>query len=89
MPAWQLYLAADSYLLSEAAQPDMNSNVIACGILCLPACALQLALKLHPDKNSAAHAEEAFKAVSKAFSCLSDNHKVRRYLIKPPKSAPR
>jgi len=32
----------------------------------------KLALIMHPDKNSAPGAEEAFKAVSKAFACLSD-----------------
>jgi len=39
----------------------------------------KLALKLHPDKCKAAHAEEAFKAVSKAFSCLSDSDKRAYY----------
>jgi DnaJ family protein B protein 12 len=39
----------------------------------------QLALKLHPDKNPAPKAEEAFKAVSKAFSCLSDPDKRAYY----------
>mmetsp|Transcript_26819 Transcript_26819/g.58485 ORF Transcript_26819/g.58485 Transcript_26819/m.58485 type:complete len:448 (-) Transcript_26819:459-1802(-) len=39
----------------------------------------KLALKLHPDKCKAAHAEEAFKAVSKAFSCLSDTQKRAYY----------
>ncbi|TKY57286.1 Chaperone protein dnaJ 49 [Spatholobus suberectus] len=32
----------------------------------------KLSLKVHPDKNRAPGAEEAFKAVSKAFQCLSD-----------------
>jgi DnaJ family protein B protein 12 len=40
---------------------------------------LQLALKLHPDKNKAPKAEEAFKAVSRAFSCLSDADKRAHY----------
>lgn len=44
-----------------------------------PAHHLQLALKLHPDKNKAARAEDAFKAVSKAFSCLSDSDKRAYY----------
>ncbi len=39
----------------------------------------KLALKLHPDKNTAARAEEAFKALSKAFSCLSDPDKRAYY----------
>ncbi|KAG1655323.1 hypothetical protein FOA52_008235 [Chlamydomonas sp. UWO 241] len=39
----------------------------------------KLALKLHPDKNKAHRAEEAFKAVSKAFSCLSDPQKRAYY----------
>ncbi|CAG9463869.1 unnamed protein product [Pedinophyceae sp. YPF-701] len=39
----------------------------------------KLALKLHPDKNSAAGAEEAFKAVSKAFSTLQDADKRAEY----------
>jgi DnaJ-class molecular chaperone len=42
-------------------------------------CGQQLALKLHPDKNKAPKAEEAFKAVSKAFSCLSDADKRAYY----------
>lgn len=32
----------------------------------------RLALQLHPDKNRAAGAEEAFKVASKAFDTLSD-----------------
>ncbi|KAK9798950.1 hypothetical protein WJX73_007854 [Symbiochloris irregularis] len=39
----------------------------------------KLALKLHPDKNKARGADEAFKVVSKAFSCLSDSDKRSRY----------
>lgn len=39
----------------------------------------KLALKLHPDKNQAKGADEAFKAVSKAFSCLSDGDQRAAY----------
>lgn len=39
----------------------------------------KLALKLHPDKNKAPRAEEAFKAVSRAFQCLSDADKRAYY----------
>lgn len=39
----------------------------------------QLALKLHPDKNSAPGAEDAFKAVGKAFAILSDPDKRAHY----------
>ena len=39
----------------------------------------QLALKLHPDKNSAPHADEAFKAVGLAYATLSDSQKRRIY----------
>ena len=39
----------------------------------------KLALKLHPDKNSAPHADEAFKAVGLAYATLSDVQKRRIY----------
>lgn len=39
----------------------------------------KLALKLHPDKNHAPGAEEAFKKVSKAVQCLSDAEKKKMY----------
>ncbi|CAI5717566.1 unnamed protein product [Peronospora destructor] len=39
----------------------------------------KLALKLHPDKNSAPGAEDAFKAVGKAFAILSDPDKRAHY----------
>ncbi|KAK3835553.1 MAG: hypothetical protein J3R72DRAFT_477479 [Linnemannia gamsii] len=35
----------------------------------------KLALQMHPDKNSAPGADEAFKIVSKAFTVLSDSQK--------------
>lgn len=35
----------------------------------------KLALKLHPDKNGAPHADEAFKAVGLAYATLSDSQK--------------
>ena len=37
------------------------------------------ALKFHPDKNRAPEAEEAFKKVSAAFQCLSDDRKKAAY----------
>eukprot|EP00878_Enallax_costatus_P001978 GHUV01002142.1.p1 GENE.GHUV01002142.1~~GHUV01002142.1.p1 ORF type:complete len:469 (+),score=172.40 GHUV01002142.1:158-1564(+) len=39
----------------------------------------KLALRLHPDKNRANHADEAFKLLSKAFSCLSNPDKRAYY----------
>ena len=39
----------------------------------------QMALKLHPDKNSAPRADEAFKAVRNAYEMLSDQQKRRVY----------
>ncbi|MCD9643579.1 hypothetical protein HAX54_031180 [Datura stramonium] len=39
----------------------------------------KLSLKVHPDKNKAPGAEEAFKMVSKAFQCLSDEESRTRY----------
>ncbi|MCO5604965.1 hypothetical protein L7F22_059140 [Adiantum nelumboides] len=39
----------------------------------------KISLKVHPDKNSAPGAEEAFKHVSKAFACLNDESSRARY----------
>ncbi|XP_077218222.1 dnaJ heat shock amino-terminal domain protein (DUF1977) [Tasmannia lanceolata] len=39
----------------------------------------KLSLKVHPDKNKAPFSEEAFKMVSKAFKCLSDEQARRQY----------
>ncbi|XP_028751507.1 chaperone protein dnaJ 49-like [Neltuma alba] len=39
----------------------------------------KLSLKVHPDKNKAPGSEEAFKKVSKAFKCLSDDGSRRQY----------
>eukprot|EP01116_Phalansterium_solitarium_P018395 TRINITY_DN4855_c0_g1_i1.p1 TRINITY_DN4855_c0_g1~~TRINITY_DN4855_c0_g1_i1.p1 ORF type:complete len:383 (-),score=84.80 TRINITY_DN4855_c0_g1_i1:261-1409(-) len=39
----------------------------------------KLALQMHPDKNQAPGAEDAFKKVGQAFSCLSDAEKRRMY----------
>lgn len=34
---------------------------------------------MHPDKNQAPGAEEAFKKIGQAFSCLSDPQKRKMY----------
>jgi len=39
----------------------------------------KLAIKLHPDKNSAPEAEEAFKKLTAAHECLSNEEKRKRY----------
>ncbi|KAG7021811.1 Chaperone protein dnaJ 49, partial [Cucurbita argyrosperma subsp. argyrosperma] len=39
----------------------------------------KLSLKVHPDKNNAPGSEEAFKAVSKAFQCLSNEESRKKY----------
>ncbi|EOY31035.1 Heat shock protein DnaJ isoform 2 [Theobroma cacao] len=39
----------------------------------------KLSLKVHPDKNKAPGAEEAFKLVSKAFQCLSNEESRKKY----------
>ncbi|CAN1824935.1 Chaperone protein dnaJ 49 [Linum perenne] len=39
----------------------------------------KLSLKVHPDKNQAPGAEEAFKSVSKAFQCLSNEESRNKY----------
>uniref|UniRef100_A0A7N0TYZ0 J domain-containing protein n=1 Tax=Kalanchoe fedtschenkoi TaxID=63787 RepID=A0A7N0TYZ0_KALFE len=39
----------------------------------------KLSLKVHPDKNKAPGSEEAFKLVSKAFQCLSNEESKRKY----------
>lgn len=41
----------------------------------------KLSLRVHPDKNKAPGAEEAFKSVSKAFQCLSNDENRRKYDI--------
>lgn len=41
----------------------------------------KLSLKVHPDKNKAPGAEEAFKLVSKAFQCLSNEESRKKYDI--------
>ncbi|XP_038710653.1 chaperone protein dnaJ 49-like [Tripterygium wilfordii] len=39
----------------------------------------KLSLKVHPDKNQAPGSDEAFKLVSKAFQCLSNEENRRKY----------
>ena len=39
----------------------------------------KLAIKLHPDKNQAPKATEAFKKVSVAYACLTDTEKRKYY----------
>ncbi|XP_073062574.1 chaperone protein dnaJ 49-like [Primulina eburnea] len=39
----------------------------------------KLSLKVHPDKNNAPGSEESFKMVSKAFQCLSDEERRKKY----------
>ncbi|RLM98632.1 chaperone protein dnaJ 49-like [Panicum miliaceum] len=39
----------------------------------------RLSLKVHPDKNKAPGAEDAFKSVSKAFKCLSNDQSWKTY----------
>jgi len=39
----------------------------------------KLSLKVHPDKNPAPGSEEAFKSVSKAFQCLSNDEARKKY----------
>ncbi|CAC5421560.1 DNAJB12 [Mytilus coruscus] len=44
----------------------------------------KLALQMHPDKNKAPGATEAFKAIGKAFAVLSDADKRRKYDVHGP-----
>lgn len=39
----------------------------------------KFAIKLHPDKNHAPRASDAFKKVSAAYACLTDKEKRRIY----------
>lgn len=39
----------------------------------------KISLKVHPDKNNAPGAEDAFKSVSKAFACLNDENLREKY----------
>ena len=44
----------------------------------------KLALQMHPDKNKAPGATEAFKAIGKAFATLSDEDKRKKYDLYGP-----
>jgi len=48
----------------------------------------KLALLMHPDKNKAPGSTEAFKAVGKAYSILSDKEKRRQYDLYGPEMQP-
>ena len=39
----------------------------------------KLSIKVHPDKNHAPKADEAFKKVSAAYACLVDSKKRKHY----------
>ena len=39
----------------------------------------KLALRVHPDKNRAPAAVDAFKKVGQAYACLSDGQKRKHY----------
>lgn len=47
----------------------------------------KMALQLHPDKNQAPGATDAFKSVGKAFSCLSNAESRERYDMYGPEDA--
>jgi hypothetical protein len=42
----------------------------------------KLALQMHPDKNRAPSADEAFKKIGQAFACLSNPEKRRSYDVR-------
>eukprot|EP01054_Gregarina_sp_Poly1_P010165 Gregarina_sp_Poly_1__10164@NODE_699_length_6701_cov_39_270274_g527_i0_p3_GENE_NODE_699_length_6701_cov_39_270274_g527_i0NODE_699_length_6701_cov_39_270274_g527_i0_p3_ORF_typecomplete_len390_score50_62DnaJ/PF00226_31/7_3e25DUF1977/PF09320_11/0_00015RPT/PF13446_6/0_0057TPR_16/PF13432_6/0_0084TPR_16/PF13432_6/1_1e03TPR_14/PF13428_6/0_023TPR_14/PF13428_6/1_1e03PMI_typeI/PF01238_21/0_008TPR_MalT/PF17874_1/0_062TPR_MalT/PF17874_1/2_9e03TPR_9/PF13371_6/0_095TPR_8/PF13181_6/0_14TPR_8/PF13181_6/6_3e03TPR len=67
----QVLIAKDYYQMLGLKQ-DANDDAIKKAYR-------KLALQLHPDKNSAPKAEEAFKKISKAFQTLSDAAKRKRY----------
>ncbi|PWA35790.1 hypothetical protein CTI12_AA606190 [Artemisia annua] len=50
-----------------------------CGVEDIRKAYRKLSLKVHPDKNKAPGSEEAFKKVSKAFKCLSDEESRKKY----------